>query len=366
MSLREYASLQRGTGGLPARGVSGGGTEDAEDAVSSPAAKKARQGDLLAARVTNDGENKDADDSGICLLCYDSEGADQVPCCNKEVCGRCLRLLRRRSFQPELLCPFCRRPWGESAAGAGISSAVAAVLAVRGGVVAELRASRSSADAVRRISILLLLAPSLAPALEAVAEALVDVIAATSQKQIADAASVVAAGLCREWPAAGHNFLAALRRFWEDLGFAGGLSPSAVDRPGGHIPPCPVAGLYAWLVKAGELQLAQVLTPLRLQHQATLPAQARFVCSLLSQLEDAMGRDKLRASLFQSEAADVLDDADDEGELRSGLGIFPTDGHPSNVRFVRGLFEGAGLAWLCEHESFSPLAMLSDDEGDAL
>ncbi|CAE8597042.1 unnamed protein product [Polarella glacialis] len=60
--------------------------------------------------------------------------------------------------------------------------------------------------------------------------------------------------------------------------------------------------------------------------------------------------------------------ADSEAEKRGTeededeIGIFPLDGHPANVMFVRRLFESCGLDWLCGHESFSTLAMLSDSE----
>jgi len=154
-------------------------------------------------------------DEQTCLLCYEESQVQPLHCCGKEICARCARLLRRRTFlvNPQPLCPFCRNPWE------GASTAEAAIRSV---VFSELITGRSSRlmssgsrGSVQRISIMLLLAPHLGRALEVASEALVDVAA----KGTARAAAAVAAKLCTEWPSVEQCLLSSLRRFWEDSGW---------------------------------------------------------------------------------------------------------------------------------------------------
>jgi len=75
---------------------------------------------------------------------------------------------------------------------------------------------------------------------------------------------------------------------------------------------------------------------------------------LVHRMQEVVGLQRLQEELIGGSWRNEM-----EAEIR---GIFPVDGHPANVKFARTLFENAGLDWLCEHESFSPLAMLSDTE----
>mmetsp|Transcript_115488 Transcript_115488/g.326440 ORF Transcript_115488/g.326440 Transcript_115488/m.326440 type:complete len:302 (-) Transcript_115488:332-1237(-) len=281
----------------------------------------------------------------VCLLCYESTGAPLL-CCAKEVCGRCVRLLRRRAGQYAQVCPFCRRldpgPGGADAS-------------LRTGVFAELAASRMSEDAFRRISVHLLLAPRLQPALRVVAEALLDAATAFSDGmqgvQAVKGAAAVAEKICNAWPHAHESFVVALRHFWDDLWPAGSALAKATF---------PAASFFVELIRLEILSVAQVLEALQLHHRHTTAAQGQFACALLRGLQNVLGIARLKQELFGGAVLDAAWYAADKEY--AVVGIFPLDGHPANVRFVRKLFEDEGLAWLCEHDSFQPLAMLSDCE----
>eukprot|EP00929_Paragymnodinium_shiwhaense_P058305 TRINITY_DN29187_c0_g1_i1.p2 TRINITY_DN29187_c0_g1~~TRINITY_DN29187_c0_g1_i1.p2 ORF type:complete len:142 (-),score=44.03 TRINITY_DN29187_c0_g1_i1:38-463(-) len=138
------------------------------------------------------------------------------------------------------------------------------------------------------------------------------------------------------------SVMLSLRCFWEDLRSSGTLLEQEVG---------PVADFTVELVRKGVLPPTQALACIQLRLQENSATQCKFACTLLKGIEGAIGQQKLQRLLF----ADVY-----EGNYCEGL--FPVDGHPANVRYSRGLFEEAGLAWLCEHEAFQELAMLSDDD----
>jgi len=280
-----------------------------------------------------------------CLLCYETDELPvPLPCCGKEICSRCLRLMRRRASRFAALCPFCRRPDAKRAA----SSALRSLLAK------ELSRSRTSVEAMRRVSLTLMLAPELPAGLEAAAEALVDVAAASPDVASIGSAVAVAFLLCEEWPAlagAAGGLSRALRSFWDDLQAAGTLLGCEA---------CPVANFFAALVSQGALgPCRKALAFLEVRCSSTSAAQGRFVVEVLRRLLELWGLKRLRTSLFDD---DFVGFGQDDDADRCTVGLFPCDGHPANVRFARALYEDAGLSWLCEHESFSALAAISDDD----
>jgi len=279
----------------------------------------------------------------VCLLCYEEDGADEakpMTCCGKEVCGRCTRMLQRCVGSQALLCPFCRCP----------NSGLCGTAAVfRGRVVAELRASRSPAEALRRIVVLVMLAPSLSSALEETSEGLVHFAAsyredAWGHKASLAIAAAVACRLCREWPKTVGFIDKALRQFWDDLSFTGSLLSREVS---------PVADFAAEMVGQNAFPPLQLLSIVTLHHNVTSDMQGRFACTLLQKLQETIGQPRLKGALF-----------DDAYEDSLCVGLFPVDGHPANVAYVRKLFENSGLAWLCDHDSFQSLALLSDSDSD--
>jgi len=150
--------------------------------------------------------------------------------------------------------------------------------------------------------------------------------------------AAVSARLCREWPAAAGCFVKALLNLWEGLSDAD--APRTADWG-------PVVDFIAELAWRNALRPACVVAPLRLWHETTTPQQGKLLCALILRMQGVLGCAALREDLF---SADYLQP-----------GIFPSDGTPANIRFVDGLFREAGLAWMCEHESFHKLAMLSSD-----
>eukprot|EP00933_Yihiella_yeosuensis_P050257 TRINITY_DN48024_c0_g1_i1.p1 TRINITY_DN48024_c0_g1~~TRINITY_DN48024_c0_g1_i1.p1 ORF type:complete len:425 (-),score=94.24 TRINITY_DN48024_c0_g1_i1:15-1289(-) len=399
------------------------------------------------------------EEESACLLCYETGSTVRpmpLPCCGKELCSRCLRLLLRRMPAstsqmplimpgigvseplPPAMCPWCRRPWeilnGRSDA---LSLAIQAA-AARRSALAELTTSQTGAcEALRRLSVLLLLAPQFGTALNATLEALLDFASSTLAPKAVSMACAIAIGLCREWPeAVPRGLVKALTCYWEDLrhDVATGAPPAGLDDTSA------VAELIAMLTNGGALRLREALRPLDLNHRSTSPSQGRFACTLLTRLDTKLGRKAMQAELLNivnfpateprleeaaledpeptsvvtvqedavtptrehhEEAASVepsetaavensrdaevpqkacTDLHDDRGgdvekqneescreaedEEQEELRIFPVDGHPANVAFVRKLFESSGLDWLCEHESFSSLAMLSDSDDE--
>eukprot|EP00928_Gymnodinium_smaydae_P088010 TRINITY_DN72172_c0_g1_i1.p2 TRINITY_DN72172_c0_g1~~TRINITY_DN72172_c0_g1_i1.p2 ORF type:complete len:339 (-),score=97.62 TRINITY_DN72172_c0_g1_i1:8-1024(-) len=301
---------------------------------------------------------KPEDEERGCLICYDEQDVTPLPCCGKGICDRCARLLRRRTFQLSSLCPFCRRP----------EQGLDVAKTLRQAIFTELQANSPPAFALHRIIVLIMLAPKLVQALEVAVEALTDLAASSSDKTGA-AVATLAVQLCRRWPASAPLcFLEAFAQFWRDLALAG--PQVACDN---HL----VVDLFAELAYQRALGTRDLVGQLWLRHGATSPAQRRFAVALLRQLQKALGEERLRLELLpEDEAAEATDncalesrpseEAEDGDALiaDNALGIFPVDGHPANVRFARGVFEEAGLAWLCEHESFGSLAVLSDSEDE--
>lgn len=283
--------------------------------------------------------------SQTCLLCYETDRtAVPLPCCGKEVCARCSRLVRRRAARFAPLCPFCRRP----------DAKTAAATALRSRLASELSSSRTSIEAKRRVSLTLILAPNLPAALDALAEALVDVAAASPDAGAVGSAVAVALRLCEEWPAlagSGGKISRSCQSFWDDLQVTGTILGCEA---------WPVANFFATLVSHGVVgSCCEALASFELRRSSTSPAQGRFLVALLHRLLELWGVDRLRASLFDDEPQSKQQDDHEIGTCSAG--VFPWDGHPANVRFVRALYEDAGLSWLCEHESFAALAEISDD-----
>lgn len=192
---------------------------------------------------------------------------------------------------------------------------------------------------------LLLLAPRLVLALEITAEALLDAASSAQGSVTVQQVAAIAVKLCSEWPAMPACFVMALRGFWDDL--------QHTDAP--YCCEGPVADFIAELVWRGVLRPANAVGPLRLHHQKMSSAQGRLLCAVLRSMQELLGTASLKRDLFEAE----LPEGDD-----FFLGIFPADGNPASVHFARCFYEEANLAWLCEHESFTNLAMLSDMEED--
>eukprot|EP00927_Polykrikos_kofoidii_P079225 TRINITY_DN76003_c0_g1_i1.p1 TRINITY_DN76003_c0_g1~~TRINITY_DN76003_c0_g1_i1.p1 ORF type:complete len:287 (+),score=38.36 TRINITY_DN76003_c0_g1_i1:241-1101(+) len=275
----------------------------------------------------------------VCLVCFeagDSEQVQRAVCCGKEICRLCWRLLQRRASAGALalLCPFCRRPSEGPSAGAAV---------LRERIIKELLESRAVEQAIRRVSVVMLLSPSLRPALETAFEALF-LFAASSQhdRHRGVMAAAVADKLCAEWPASLEFLEDSFDRFWEDLYYVPRLVDSEIS---------PAADFAAELVRRKVVSPLKVLGRLGLHHHDTSVAQAHFVCAVLLRFEQVLGRASFRELLFNDAY---------EGNLCEG--IFPVGGHQANVKYVRGLFEASQLGWLCEHDAFQPLAMLSDTD----
>jgi len=267
-------------------------------------------------------------DAETCLICYETEGGHPLECCGKVVCPGCLRALRRQVLLRSPLCPFCRCP----------SQGV--YFKLRSALLSELSTTSSAQLIVRRVAALLMLAPTLSIGLSIAAEALLDIV---GQYSLTIVISQIAIGLCRQWPTMEKHFVNAVREFWRDLKY--GTATISFSRG-------PIASLCAHLVAARVIKAAHVVSPLRLEPGATSSTQAGFACMVLRRMQGVLGLEAIRADLFTQESSDDYDEG----------GIFPYSGHPDNVRFARELFEAEGLDWLCAHESFSDLAVLSDSD----
>lgn len=283
----------------------------------------------------------DGGDSAECLLCYEErDSVEPAPCCGKGVCGRCRRMLERRAGAQAPLCPFCRRP---------ASGARRASLDLRGCIVQELCGFGVIGNTVDarawRVLTLVTLAPGLPLALREAAEALLHVASSSRQGLPPGrglAAVEVAGALCRQWPSTAGLIVQSLRNFWDDLDVAGSMMSDEVGS---------VVDYAEVLVLRSILAAADVFAIVRLRHRVTCAAQSSFACLLVRRLESSLGRPRVMKEIFA------------EAELEGCCaGMFPLEGHPADVTYIRELYEGAGLAWLCDHDSFSTLAMLSDSE----
>ncbi|CAK0834354.1 unnamed protein product [Prorocentrum cordatum] len=335
--------------------------------------------------------------SAECLLCYEERGSvEPAPCCGKGTCGRCRRMLERRAGSQPLLCPrpsAASRPsartvprWASAAASSGSSAASASRPAV----------GNSVGTRAWRVLTVVALAPRLPLALREAAEALLHVASVGGARQGPQpagqrlAAAEVAVALCRQWPSTAEFLVQSLRNFWDDLDVAGSIRRPSAHRatvPGSWtgcvwdaLSGSPLSTEQYWdpaalhavptarrrmmgdevgsvldyaevLVLRSVLAAVDVFAILRLRHKATSAAQGSFACLLVRRLESALGRPRVMEEIF---AEAVL-----EGCC---AGMFPLEGHPADVAYLRELYEGAGLAWLCQHDSFSALAMLSDSE----